>query len=72
MENLTELINDMGFESLADWYVNKTIDYMTLKEREETLYEYMLKEYANYSENELVSEITELYGEGWFSDQIIE
>jgi hypothetical protein len=54
--------------SLLDNYVNFIMDGMSLKLKEEMLYEYLVNDYKNLSEEELTTEIRENYGDEWFEE----
>lgn len=54
--------------SLLDKYVNSIMDGMSLKLKEEMLYEYLVNDYKNLSEEELTAEILENYGDEWFEE----
>lgn len=54
--------------SLLDKYVNFIMDGMSLKLKEEMLYEYLVNDYKNLSEEELTAEILENYGDEWFDE----
>ena len=54
--------------SLLDKYVNFIMDGMSLKLKEEMLYEYLVNDYKNLSEEELTAEILENYGDEWFEE----
>jgi hypothetical protein len=51
---------------LVDDYVNFIMDGMPLKLKEEMLYEYLVNEYKDLSEEELTQQIFENYGDEWF------
>ena len=54
--------------SLLDNYVNFIMDGMTLKLKEEMLYEYLVNDYKDLSEVELTTQIRENYGDEWFEE----
>jgi hypothetical protein len=51
---------------LVDDYVNFIMDGMPQKLKEEMLYEYLVNEYKDLSEEELTQQILENYGDEWF------
>ena len=51
---------------LVDDYVNFIMDSMSQQIKEETLYEYLVNEYKDLSEKELIQQILENYGDEWF------
>jgi hypothetical protein len=53
---------------LVDDYVNFIMDSMSQQIKEEMLYEYLVKEYKNLSEEELTQQILEIYGDEWFKE----
>lgn len=55
-------------KDLVDTYVNFIIDSMSHKLIEETLYDYILKEYTKKSKKEIILEIRGLYGDEWFEE----
>lgn len=53
---------------LVDDYVNFIMDSMTQKLKEETLYDYLVNEYKDVSDEELTQQILENYGDEWFEE----
>ena len=53
---------------LVDDYVNFIMDGMPNKLKEEMLYEYLVNEYKDLSEEELTKQILENYGDEWFEE----
>jgi hypothetical protein len=53
---------------LLDDYVNFIIDSMSQKLKEEILYDYLVSEYKNVSDEKLANEIRENYGDEWFEE----
>jgi len=53
---------------LVDDYVNFIMDGMPLKLKEEMLYEYLVNEYKDLSDEELTKQILENYGDEWFEE----
>lgn len=53
---------------LVDDYVNFIMDGMSQKLKEEMLYEYLVNEYKDLSEEELTQQILENYGDEWFEE----
>jgi hypothetical protein len=56
-------------ERLIDEYVNFNIDSLSLATREEMLYSYMVDEYNQKTEDEIIAEITHNYGIEWFQER---
>ena len=54
--------------SLLDNYVNFIMDSMSQEIKEETLYEYLVNDYKDLSEEEITTEILENYGDEWFEE----
>ena len=53
---------------LVDDYVNFIMDSMSQKIKEEMLYEYLVNDYKDMSEEELTQQILEIYGDEWFKE----
>jgi len=53
---------------LVDDYVNFIMDGMSQQIKEEMLYEYLVNEYKDLSEEELTQQILENYGDEWFEE----
>ena len=53
---------------LVDDYVNFIMYSMSQKIKEEILYDYLVKEYKDLSEEELTQQILEIYGDEWFRE----
>lgn len=49
-------------------YVHQIIDGMDVKSLEQFAFDTIMDELVDYSDDELVTEITEAYGEEWFAD----
>jgi len=56
-------------EKLIDEYVNFIMDSMSLKLKEELLFEYLVNDYKEKSQDELIVEIRENYGDEWFEER---
>lgn len=54
---------------MIDEYVNFIMDGMSLKLKEELLYEYLVNDYKEMSQDELIAEIRENYGDEWFEER---
>jgi hypothetical protein len=54
--------------SLLDNYVNFIMETMSQQIKEETLYEYLVNDYKDLSEEEITTEILENYGDEWFEE----
>lgn len=59
-------------EKLIDEYVNFIMDSMSLKLKEELLFEYLVNDYKEKSQDELIVEIRENYGDEWFENNGVE
>ena len=55
-------------ENLLYNYLNFIMDGMSLKTKEERLFEYLVNDYKDLSEEELTTEIRENYGNEWFDE----
>jgi hypothetical protein len=55
-------------DKLVDDYVNFIMDSMSQKIKEEMLYDYLVKDYKDLSEEELTQQILEIYGDEWFKE----
>jgi hypothetical protein len=53
---------------LVDDYVNFIMDSMSQQIKEEMLYEYLVNDYKDMSEEELTQQILEIYGDEWFKE----
>ena len=53
---------------LVDDYVNFIMDSISQKIKEEMLYEYLVNDYKDMSEEELTQQILEIYGDEWFKE----
>jgi hypothetical protein len=53
---------------LVDDYVNFIMDSMSQQIKEETLYDYLVNEYKDLSDEELTQQILENYGDEWFEE----
>lgn len=56
-------------EKLIDEYVNFIMDSMSLKLKDELLFEYLVNDYKEKSQDELIVEIRENYGDEWFEER---
>ena len=54
---------------LIDDYVNFIMDGMSLKLKDEMLYEYLVNDYKDLSEEELTTQFRENYGDEWFVER---
>ena len=55
-------------ENLLYNYLNFIMDGMSRKTKEERLFEYLVNDYKDLSEEELTTEIRENYGNEWFEE----
>jgi hypothetical protein len=53
---------------LVDDYVNFIMDSVSQKFKEDMLYEYLVNDYKDMSEEELTQQILEIYGDEWFKE----
>ena len=60
------------FSGLVERYAEHVMDSMDMKTMEQFVFDTLVQEYNKYSEEELITEISECYGEEWFADNGIE
>lgn len=60
------------FSSLVEKYAEHVMDSMDMKTMEQFVFDTLVDNLNSYTEEELISEITEYYGEEWFTDNGIE
>ncbi len=71
MENNAYTWTD-DFSGLVDRYAEFVMDSMDMKTMEQFVFDTLVHSYNDYSEEELISEIRECYGDEWFEDNGIE
>ena len=57
---------------LAEKYAEFVMDSMDMKTMEQFVFDTLYQQYTTYSEEELISEIREYYGDEWFDDNDVE
>ncbi len=60
------------FSGLCEKYAEFVMDSMDMKTMEQFVFDTLVESYCGYSEEELISEIRECYGDEWFEDNGIE
>jgi len=60
------------FSGLVEKYAEFVMDSMDMKTMEQFVFDTLVESYCGYSEEELISEIRECYGDEWFEDNGIE
>ncbi|WJZ47950.1 hypothetical protein [Synechococcus phage DSL-LC03] len=60
------------FSSLVEKYAEQIMDSMDMKTMEQFVFDTLVDNLNSYTEEELISEITEYYGDEWFTDNGIE
>ena len=58
--------------NLAEKYAEYVMDSMDMKTMEQFVFDTLYECYSTYDDDQLISEITEVYGEEWFADNDIE
>ena len=61
-----KLNND--FDTIVDAYVQQVLDGMDSKTMERLIYDMLVSNLQSYSDEELVTEIVENYGDDWFAE----
>ena len=70
MNNLKSWTDD--YSSLVEKYAEHVMDSMDMKTMEQFVFDTLVDNLNSYTEEELISEITECYGEEWFADNDID
>lgn len=60
------------FSTLVERYAEFVMDSMDMKTMEQFVFDTLVHSYNDYSEEELIGEIRECYGDEWFDDNGIE
>ncbi len=68
--NIKNWTNDQS--GLAEKYAEFVMDSMDMKTMEQFVLIHFTQQYTTYSEEELISEIREYYGDEWFDDNDVE
>jgi hypothetical protein len=58
--------------NLVEKYAEFVMDSMDMKTMEQFVFDTLYECYSTYDDDQLISEITEAYGEEWFADNDIE
>jgi len=58
--------------NLVEKYAEFVMDSMDMKTMEQFVFDTLYECYSTYDNDQLISEITECYGEEWFADNDIE
>ena len=64
-------LNKAQFDQLVEHYVSHIIDGMDIKSMESMLTDLLIREYETYTEEQIIDEIEELYGEE-FAQELLE
>lgn len=65
-------IKSWATENLVEQYAAYVMESMDMKTMEQFVFDTLVGTFADYTQEELISEITECYGEEWFADNDIE
>ena len=65
-------LNNTQFDRLVENYVSHIIDGMDIKSMESMLTDLLIREYETYTEEQIINEIEELYGEEEFAQELLE
>jgi len=60
------------FSGLVEKYAEHVMDSMDMKTMEQFVFDTLVENLNNYSEEELINEVREYYGEEWFEDNGVE
>jgi len=60
------------FSGLVEKYAEHIMDSMDMKTMEQFVFDTLVENLNNYSEAELITEISESYGDEWFEDNGVE
>jgi len=58
--------------NLVEKYAEFMMDSMDMKTMEQFVFDTLVENLTNYTEEELINEVREVYGEEWFADNDIE
>jgi hypothetical protein len=56
-------LNKAQFDQLVEHYVSHIIDGMDIKSMESMLTDLLIREYETYTEEQIIGEVTDIYGE---------
>ena len=68
--NAKSWTNDLS--TLVDRYAEQLMDSMDMKTMEQFVFDTLVENLNNYSEEELINEVREYYGDEWFEDNGVE
>ena len=68
--NAKSWTNDLS--TLVEKYAEQIMDGMDMKTMEQFVFDTLVENLNNYTEEELINEVREYYGEEWFTDNGIE
>ena len=68
--NAKSWTNDLS--TLVDRYAEQLMDSMDMKTMEQFVFDTLVQSYNEYSEEELINEVREYYGDEWFEDNGVE
>ena len=60
------------FSGLVEKYAEFVMDSMDMKTMEQFVFDTLVENLNNYSEEELINEVREYYGDEWFEDNGVE
>jgi hypothetical protein len=60
------------FSGLVETYAEHIMDCMDMKTMEQFVFDTLVENLNNYTEEELITEIRESYGDEWFDDKGVE
>jgi len=60
------------FSTLVEKYAEHVMDSMDMKTMEQFVFDTLVENLNNYTEEELINEVREYYGDEWFEDNGIE
>ena len=60
------------FSGLVEKYAEHIMDSMDMKTMEQFVFDTLVENLNNYSEEELINEVREYYGDEWFEDNGVE
>jgi len=60
------------FSGLVEKYAEQIMDSMDMKTMEQFVFDTLVENLNNYSEEELINEVREYYGDEWFEDNGVE
>ena len=75
---LTETMNNNvktwtdDFSGLVEKYAEHVMDSMDMKTMEQFVFDTLVENLNNYTEEELINEVREYYGDEWFEDNGVE